>query len=410
MATSARTAQPGLLIPSFPLMASIAQPHLPQELINTIIEELADARGTLRECSLVSDSFRNPSQKQLFHSITIYHDEKNQPRNRALIDILQSNPRLGTCVESLTLFLNDAFEEKSLSNILSLLRHIQSLELDLEQHMVSLDMMYWKALGEDFMIELRHILRSPQLRNLCLGNVLVPYEYLRHLPQLEELRLRRALPIPSFSADSVSSSFPPPVTPSATGNRGYLKRLCVGQADECRGLLETLHSTSEPSSLSLSRLIHCEAWILGNVRMQVPCFQQTLDVASNTLRFVSIIIACNEPWQTPLDLRNLNKLNSLELKVFSLWSKTYSGAWIIQALESVPAKNHIKDIMFDPCSVSDLSQEQWTRLDNVLTSWTCQTGFLRVTISLIGAEELIPPRLPKLHSNGQLIFRINNWL
>ncbi|KAF8066491.1 hypothetical protein FPV67DRAFT_1495026 [Lyophyllum atratum] len=391
-------------------MASISQPRVPQELINTILQELAGARSTLQKCSLVSHSFRDPSQKHLFHSITIFHDNKNQPRNRALLDMLLSNPRLGTYVESLTLFFNDAFEEKSLSNILSLLRHIQSLQLDCEQHTASLNMMYWKALGEDFMIELRRILRSSQLRNLCLGNVLVPYEYLLRLSQLEELRLQHTLPISCFYGDSVSS-FPLPLEPSATRNQGYLKRLYVDQADACKGLLETFHSASALSSLSLSRLHRYEAWILDDAHVQ--CFQQILDVASDALEFVSVVTIREERSKTPLDLRNLRKLNSLELKLFTgvlgPLGSPYLGAWIIQVLESVPTTNEVKKIIFAPCLISDLSHENWVRLDNVLASWICKGVLLRVTILFFGAESLIPARLPKLHSRGQLTFVDKNW-
>ncbi|KAG6918798.1 hypothetical protein DXG01_011550 [Tephrocybe rancida] len=79
---------------------------LPQELVDSIIFAIDDIE-TLRLCSQVASSFRDPSQRQLFRDITI--DFTSAPSttesNVRLSRILSDNVRIAASVDSLTIFL-----------------------------------------------------------------------------------------------------------------------------------------------------------------------------------------------------------------------------------------------------------------------------------------------------------------
>ena len=79
-------------------------PHIPQEIIDAIIDQLAGLYGSYtfwKTCALVSKSFRLHSQTLLFRSITI-HMGRMASLSR-LHAVLQGNPHLATHVRELSL-------------------------------------------------------------------------------------------------------------------------------------------------------------------------------------------------------------------------------------------------------------------------------------------------------------------
>ncbi|KAF8898049.1 hypothetical protein CPB84DRAFT_1180128 [Gymnopilus junonius] len=67
--------------------------HLPQEIIDLIIDEVAchGSRATLKTCSVVSMAFYLASRKHLFSDISFLVDTSCQTRAAELIKVLQNN-------------------------------------------------------------------------------------------------------------------------------------------------------------------------------------------------------------------------------------------------------------------------------------------------------------------------------
>lgn len=74
--------------------------HIP-ELIDRVIDHLHDDEETLRACSLVARSWLPASRFHLFQALYVF----NERAYRALIELLQTNPGLGTHVRELALDL-----------------------------------------------------------------------------------------------------------------------------------------------------------------------------------------------------------------------------------------------------------------------------------------------------------------
>ncbi|KAF8058184.1 hypothetical protein FPV67DRAFT_1676440 [Lyophyllum atratum] len=82
---------------------------LPQEIVETIIEEIDDGSSsiknhTFRSCSLVSQSFRDPAQKRLLRYLLI--DPATASQYEKLCKTLQSSPRICSFVESMCFIID----------------------------------------------------------------------------------------------------------------------------------------------------------------------------------------------------------------------------------------------------------------------------------------------------------------
>jgi hypothetical protein len=82
-------------------------PHLAQEIIDKIIDELSFNIHTLRRCSTVSQSFYVPSRRHLFSIIGMETVEQVVRFHRLLIRA----PNVRRNVRQLMLFLNNSWEE-----------------------------------------------------------------------------------------------------------------------------------------------------------------------------------------------------------------------------------------------------------------------------------------------------------
>ncbi|KAJ7613697.1 hypothetical protein DFH06DRAFT_1369225 [Mycena polygramma] len=131
------------------IFTSTPMVKIPQELIDTIIEEipLSDSQypfvtyrdesdestllvETLRACALVSRAFVRPTQRRLFHAVGLDLTRKGDHSNRRFSQLLLDRPHLRTYVRHLQLTYTSANDDAELiSQILSSLTCLGSIKL-----------------------------------------------------------------------------------------------------------------------------------------------------------------------------------------------------------------------------------------------------------------------------------------
>ncbi|KAK0211659.1 hypothetical protein IW262DRAFT_352699 [Armillaria fumosa] len=97
----------------------------PQELIDTIIDELQDDYLSLTSCSLVSRSFSFQTRPHLFRHI----DLAGGPLSAKFHQLTLSSPHIPTYVKDLTIFDNAFFEDRHAIEILKSLIDLGTIEL-----------------------------------------------------------------------------------------------------------------------------------------------------------------------------------------------------------------------------------------------------------------------------------------
>ncbi|KAJ7468226.1 hypothetical protein B0H11DRAFT_2284180 [Mycena galericulata] len=76
---------------------------IPQELIDCIIDEVDDLKS-LQACALTAQTFRGPSQRKLFHSLSVLSNHRS-PGYSAAHSLLKESPHLATYIKRLTIRL-----------------------------------------------------------------------------------------------------------------------------------------------------------------------------------------------------------------------------------------------------------------------------------------------------------------
>lgn len=142
---------------------------IPQDILNSIIDQLTDDRPTLKTCTLLSRFFRYACQTHLFSDIRLKIDEEH--RNREFIHILTDHPAIALCVQNLNLQLlylrwepPSGSEHEPVVAILPFLLHLQSLQMTYESNY----MLVWKGKGELHDAVL-HLFKLPTLSRVSLG-------------------------------------------------------------------------------------------------------------------------------------------------------------------------------------------------------------------------------------------------
>jgi hypothetical protein len=157
---------------------------VPQDIIETIIDELRDDLRTLTTCALVSHTFRPQSQKHIFSRITllIYRNRRIQQIN----DILSIHPELALYVRHLRISLGRT-PDHTLARTVRMLTQIRSLHfgwlgssVGWEKYPVDvksaiLDLFYLPRSREDIYFEIQtlslHIRSRKQLSTEDVGTI-----------------------------------------------------------------------------------------------------------------------------------------------------------------------------------------------------------------------------------------------
>jgi hypothetical protein len=133
---------------------------LPQELFDTIIDEIRD-KETLKACALVATSFLPPSQRNLFRKIQL-----GGPRSRRDTPVfLAGFPYLVAYIRDLTIYVRDtAWNSVAVSVVLRSARDIESLVFCGRAS-------NWSRLGDEVSSTLLDCLSRPSLRRLDLTHM-----------------------------------------------------------------------------------------------------------------------------------------------------------------------------------------------------------------------------------------------
>jgi hypothetical protein len=211
---------PSHIMPINEIPMSIS-PTLPPEIIDEIVDKLSneDDRITLKACSAVCSSFRDPAQKKLFSSIYIHSSPKATLRNDCLSEILISNPHIATFIESVFILLVMDAPDTLLGKFLNLPRLSSIAFWDGSEGGI-----VWGSLSSCFRTDFFHLLQMPTLRSVSLFPMQdLPINALRRCSQLKSLSMTKSRwPVDWMAFDFDTHWVPSPGVWQAT-NQGYLQ-------------------------------------------------------------------------------------------------------------------------------------------------------------------------------------------
>ncbi|KAG6864448.1 hypothetical protein C0991_009480 [Blastosporella zonata] len=189
-------------------MAPVA---IPQELIDTIIDELADNQAALFKCSLVSHVFRDVARKHIFREITVSFNPLVQPsyNAEALFQILLNNSALAPLVESLILHLTDLQPTVQNVALFDVFPKVKKLTFTSPGNFTD-----WHVMPEHIRGSLAMLLSQPSLNSLTLKRQNnFPIDLLLLSPNIVGLAIEsssseRSLPLLNSYADQSSAPSP----------------------------------------------------------------------------------------------------------------------------------------------------------------------------------------------------------
>lgn len=245
----------------------------PQEIIDSVVEELSSDRDSLKQCALVSRcQFLQPARRHLFSDIKLHKPLHCQ----RLLTVLKSNPEITRHIRhlilsNLRLQLLVQSEEATVATLLTLVQSLRSL---------SLSYIFWDTLPIELRSTLYALLRSPSLKKLSfIGVHDFPLEDLSSFTQLESLYLsamdgmrRRSYP-----------ETPPFENPKEIG--GQLKSLEIGMGS-IRSAKSILTVLGHPSSkLSYSQLTELSIEVVNPETLDI--FHSLMKAAGSSLKSFS---------------------------------------------------------------------------------------------------------------------------
>ncbi|GLB41465.1 hypothetical protein LshimejAT787_1000650 [Lyophyllum shimeji] len=356
-------------------MAS-AVPHLPQEIINLIIQELSDDT-TLKACSAVSSSFREPAQAILFYSITISFPSRDNKRNGELLAILTAHPGIGSYVRWLGLYLEDSFTAGFFASLLRRFTNVGGLRL-ISVYPLQKD---WAILSGPFKAALLQLLCLPSLTRLDLDYPDFPFPYLRFCSRLKHLVIRRRLYDNRLKLEDTPEPALVPLLsaagwPNTDGaQQGLLDSL---DARSCYALRQVLAAVQHPSAmLSLACLRTLLVEILGET--DIIEVQNCLALSAPSLRKLALHVSLNRsasPYPM-LSLQPLAALQSLHVTFcLDMAKAARASTWVCGLLETIPMPNVLSTIVITAPVLFNVDIVDWGRID-YLSSRECHRTTLR---------------------------------
>ncbi|GLB43064.1 hypothetical protein LshimejAT787_1205130 [Lyophyllum shimeji] len=370
-------------------------PHLPQEIVDEILDHLTGNTRTLRACSVVSPSFRGASQRKLFHAIVL--DIRDSAKVLRLYDALFSNSILASFIRSVSLLLGESNDGGPACDILRMLTRVQRL------HLINQDVVYnlglWQNIPESLQTCLLDVFSRTTCQTLILGEVLFPLKHLQELTHLRHLQLHYVHSITYNDDDGLRTAPDPPA-------KRPLESLTLCTSPAARRLLEALCATPERPSLSLSYLRSCT---FEAVQQSTDEVQTILDLANEHLQtaYVGMYLDCAGRY---LDFSKLKALRMLRIHLAYAWS--LQGAWLARVLATLPSQIEELEIRMD-CPVGAISAKEWDEIDAQLTQPRHIGTLRRAAFHPHGLEGerktcFLKHCLPRLVENGVLIDQPNS--
>jgi hypothetical protein len=185
--------------------------EIPQDIIDSVIAEVGDDTHLLKQCTLVSSSFRHPSRRQLFSTITL----KNDQTCKGIYKLLVQNPVIQSFVRTIILsedIDSSASENHEYMNAKSLLTILRLPFSSLEGFSINLHLDYWdpnpwnwNSFNSELKDALSNIVHSSNLKTLSLKGIRnLPTTFFLHIVQLTTLELKSISP-KDFGIENSSS-------------------------------------------------------------------------------------------------------------------------------------------------------------------------------------------------------------
>ena len=295
----------------------------PQEILDTIVNELQDDAASLKCCSMSSWSLLIPARRSIFHHIRIKqrefnvrgefpHFDRDLKKLLDLAEILENDPSLhphregtptlSSCIRHLDLQLASASSHRFRGNISAILAaqerwHAMNAPLPVilgklsPSHIEHVTLHFhgmaftWGLVNPSMASSILKLLRSPSICTLDLSNIHgLPTDAVLHCPNLNDLRVgymvdqgsltnTEGLPCP-IQRPPFEPSYPPP-TP---------KRLTTTFSSYFLAAL-----TDAPENVvafkNLQRLSIVDAWILS-----FDAESRVIETAAQTLQYLHISI------------------------------------------------------------------------------------------------------------------------
>ncbi|RDB30376.1 hypothetical protein Hypma_007059 [Hypsizygus marmoreus] len=320
--------------------------EVPQDIIDTILDELDQDKSTLSACSLVSKSFGLPCQKHLYKKIQIIlfqPPNKEHDRIEQLRDILKVNPFITAQVKHLVLRLPEARAGRLLLT-LEMLPRVSILTVHpIHNFMLTSP---WDSFSQELRRDILGFMRSPQVIDLSIHFFHeFPTNLLATCPQLKSISFYYISSPKAMHALDVTLP-----ADEMTGRRGQLDCLRLYATDP----IPILQYLSTPmASLDVSHLRKLTAkWYLNEIAQ----FQAVSEPFAKCLETLSLsILDPFIPWdagnifvvehmaQKPTQMTHLR---SLELKFG--FHTGYSLKWLHEFLRtSLPAMNALTTISLE---------------------------------------------------------------
>ena len=192
----------------------MAKLDIPQDIIDNVIDVVADDTNSLKQCSLVSSSFLLPSRKHLFSRISI----RGERSCEGIHQLLLQNPFIQPCVKSITMNFSRYRQWVDNTSILVILRlpfcclerfaiylprnssHCQWDAMDWNHDCESWD---WNYFGNEFREALGNIMLSSTLKTLSLNGITnLPISFFVYIAPLTTLELDTISPSDFFDDSS----------------------------------------------------------------------------------------------------------------------------------------------------------------------------------------------------------------
>ncbi|KAG6915994.1 hypothetical protein DXG01_008974 [Tephrocybe rancida] len=382
----------------------------PREITDLIVDELANSRTgesdthDLYNCSLVSSTFRERSQRRLLEFIRIVSstDEAGIAKNARTRRILETDTRIASYVRSAHLSFYTDMLPASLPGFEGpplILPNLRELKITEDGGFISLQC---NDMVPEFLETIKNLMRSPGLETLILRNIEPPMEVVRTSSRLKHLELRPELAydtpfiaLPTRSSRVSRCSPPTPNYLDTMISLHYEFELDLALLDA----EEALRKAGEPPELSMTRVANYIAFRTEVVQRTLNC------IDSDSLRCFSVGIV--DPY-IPVPSFSLSSFPNLDTLEFALsgprpdgYYAGYQGTlgqtlwpFIRRTLLSLPPSNKLATFCLTSICRDDISTEDWSQANALLSDRTRFENLQQVFISLFSQPPIRFTRSP----------------
>ncbi|GLB33139.1 hypothetical protein LshimejAT787_0100240 [Lyophyllum shimeji] len=354
-------------------------PTFPPEIINRIVEYLGDHRNrkTLETCSLVSSSFREPAQRQLFKHLNIVWRKpkrlivhrlakvfKRRASEKAVYGygskpLASFDERLRSYVEAIVILIPSF--PVGFSTYHKLLPRVQRVTLTTDgARPVRLASMLSTPRND-----IQEILERPTLEVLNVQDMeAVPVTVLRSCAHLKTLGLWASTiccadPSPSESEAGQAVS---------RRSGGGLTTLRLHEMSINRSLMSAFRDPSSPLCISSLQNLRYHVW---NEETAFDC-KALLQISSSSLEELELIIAYDI--SCVIDLTHLQNLQAIKLHTLHVEGLLYASRILESALHNDTLTQFTVTIESRLCiSHEGVERAAWRRLDEVLARKAVRT-------------------------------------